>query len=291
MPAPIALDLLAQFVAVAETTSFSLAARRLGVTKATVSRGIARLERELGVELVHRTTRRVALSTAGTALYERAAPALEALRQAAAGLPEREEKPSGELRITAPTDFGLAILPELVARFVARYPSVRLDARVTNRVVDLVAEGFDMAIRATGRPRDSSLTIRRLTRVGGRYYAAPAYLARRGEPRTVAEAGHTWIFPGMVPLAALGLPRGYRPELLGDDFVFIREAARHGAGIGLMPEFLAEPHVLAGELCRVLPTVHRDFGSFSLVYPSSGQVPRKLTAFRDFLVEALAVRQ
>src|SRR6516162_9126880 len=129
------LELLTSFIAVAETSSFSAAAERLGTSKATVSRAIARLEEGVGAELVHRTTRRVALSTAGIALYERAAPHLAQLRSAVCSLPELEEAPSGELRITAPIDIGATLLPEVVARFTLRYPAVRVDARLTNRVV------------------------------------------------------------------------------------------------------------------------------------------------------------
>src|SRR5882672_9474023 len=117
-------DLLAAFVAVAEETSFSKAARRLGITKGTVSRSIARLEDLLGAELVHRNTHKVALSTAGTALYERTAPHLAALDRAVGTMPERSERPSGELRITAPHDFAAILLPELVAQFLVRYPEV-----------------------------------------------------------------------------------------------------------------------------------------------------------------------
>src|SRR5262245_31868470 len=113
----VALDLLQAFVAVAETSSFSAAAERLGTSKATVSRAIAKLEEGVGAELVHRTTRQVALSTAGTALYERAAPHLAALQKSVCTLPELEEAPSGELKITAAIDIGATLLPEVVARF------------------------------------------------------------------------------------------------------------------------------------------------------------------------------
>ena len=114
---PLDFGLLAMFAAVAEETSFSKAARRLGITKGTVSRGIARLEDDVGAELIHRTTHKVSLSTAGTALYERTAPHLSALERAFGELPERAEQPSGELRMTAPHDFAAMVLPELISQF------------------------------------------------------------------------------------------------------------------------------------------------------------------------------
>jgi DNA-binding transcriptional LysR family regulator len=152
------LDLLRFFVTVAETASFSVAARKLGVTKSSVSRGVAALEAALGAQLLHRTTRTVALSTAGSELYQRTAPALAAIRAALGSLPERDEHPSGILRITAPNDLGATLLSEVTVRFLARYPQVKVDVRLTNRKVDLVAEGFDLAVRAaTGKLADSSL--------------------------------------------------------------------------------------------------------------------------------------
>src|SRR5262252_4971609 len=142
MVATIDFALVGPFLAVADTASFSAAAKAMGVTKGTVSRAVARLEASVGAELFHRTTRQVALSTAGAALYERTAPHLAAIRQALGTLPEREERPSGELRITAPTELGSTLLAEVVAEFTARYPEVRVDAHLTNRKVDIVGEGF-----------------------------------------------------------------------------------------------------------------------------------------------------
>jgi DNA-binding transcriptional LysR family regulator len=179
---PANLDLLATFVAVAEAQSFSRAARALGVTKGTVSRGVQRLERAIGAELLHRDTHRVMLSDAGAALYERSAPALRSLREAAcAALPTRDEEPAGELRVATTLDFGRLILPELVARFSLRYPKVRFDLRVSNTRVDLLGERIDVAIRAAPeRITDARFAVRRLGSPEVRLYAAPS---SRGSPR------------------------------------------------------------------------------------------------------------
>jgi DNA-binding transcriptional LysR family regulator len=279
---------LAIFAAVVEEASFSKAAQKLGIGKGTVSRAIARLERLLGAELVHRTTHSVALSTAGTALYERTAPHLSALDRAVLDLPERAREPSGVLRLTAPHDFGVVILPELLAQFARRYPDVRVDVRVTNVQLNLVAEGIDLAIRASANARkDSSLTSRRLGSTAGGFYAAPSYVARRGKPKRLGEPKHDWI---LIPrlTAPWKLPERASLRFACDDFLLARDLVREGAGIGYLPGFLAAPYVSDG-LVESVPLVDapRETGSFFLVYPSSGQVPRKVTAFRDFLLERL----
>jgi DNA-binding transcriptional LysR family regulator len=277
--------LLAIFAAVAEATSFSKAARKLGVGKGTVSRSIARLESLLGAELIHRTTHTVALSTAGTALYERTAPHLAALDRAVLDLPERASEPSGELRLTAPYDFGIVVLPEILAEFALRYPEIQVDVRLTNARLDLVAEGIDLAIRASSAQRkDSSLTSRRLGNANIGVYAAPAYLARRGKPKRFAEPKHDWIVHSAV-LAHLKLGRSTSARILCDDFLLLRELVRAGAGAGFLPSFLALPYLRQGLIESVpVPELPREGGALFLLYPSSGQVPRKVAAFRDFLV-------
>ena len=156
------LNLLTVFDAVARTASFSAAARELRLPKSSVSRAIARLEAELGVQLLFRTTRQVSLSAAGTAFHDRLAPLLRSLRAAVGELPEREEEPSGTLRVTAPVDLGVLFLAEMVTRYTARYPGVSVDLHLTGRVVDLVGEGFDVALRVAGRLADSTLVARNL---------------------------------------------------------------------------------------------------------------------------------
>lgn len=284
----VSLDLLATFVAVAEAKSFSKAAQTLGITKGTVSRGIARLESIVGAELIHRTTHRVALSTAGTALYERAAGPVHALGDAIGCLPEAAEAPSGRLRLTVPHDFGASILPELLVGFSQRYPEIVVDVHVSNDAIDLVAEGFDVAIRASSSPlADSTLIARRLGTSASALFAAPGYVARRGEPKTLGDSDHEWI----------AFRRGedflrdvddVTPRIACDDIIMLRELIVAGAGIGMLPVALAHAAVASGALVGVLRDHHTEHRSaLYLVYPSSGQVPRKLEAFRDFLVDSL----
>jgi DNA-binding transcriptional LysR family regulator len=287
------LNALELFVAVAETNSFSTAARKLGLPKSTVSRGLQRLERELKVTLVNRTTRQVSLSTAGEALLERVAPRLAELKKAVGDLPETEEKPSGHLRVTAAVDFGATWLPELVTAFVARCPSVSVEVNVSNRLVDLVGERFDLAFRAAGeRLKDSALMARKLGPVGMRVFASPQYLARRGTPRTPRELdGHEWIVfrkAGRAQLESGDETATVELEgrLAADDLFFIREAALAGAGLALLPAFLAEHEVEAGRLARVLPRYETRSGAMWVVTPG-GQLPKRTIAFRDFAIEWL----
>jgi DNA-binding transcriptional LysR family regulator len=283
------LNLLGLFVAVAETGSFSKAARKLGLPKSSVSRGVASLEASVGTQLLHRTTRQVSLSTAGASLYERTAPLLASLKEAVGTLPEREEAPSGELRLTAPHDMGATFLPEVIARFTARYASVRIDCRLTNRNVDLVAEGFDLALRASGsKLADSSLRVRRLGTLDVQLYASPMYLARRGTPRAPEDlAQHDLVaFRGLKFLGELGLPEKHA-RVLADDMLFIRETVKAGSGIAALPTFLAQADVTSGQLVRVLPRYTQPSTSLVMLYPRTQHVPRKVLAFRDFLLEFL----
>lgn len=282
------LRLLNVFVAVCELSSFSKAAIELGVTKATVSRSIARLEAELGVELLHRTTHSVSTSSAGAALYERCASHIHALARALSDLPERDESPAGMLRITAPHDFGATVLTEVIAAFRLRCPQVHFDLRLSNDTVDLVAQGFDAAVRAgPSRLADSSLIARKLAKVSARFYASPAYLARRGEPRSYGEPDHEWIEFARGPKPGRASANSLEHALRCDDLTALGNLLLAGAGIGLLPGLMARPHLATGALVPVLPKLEMGAGWMYFVYPSSGQVPRKLSAFRDFLVNAL----
>lgn len=289
--APVDLNLLPLFVAVAEAASFSAAAEKLGVRRSSVSRSVAALERALGVQLFSRTTRSVALTTAGTALYAKVAPQLGGLRESLSSLPEREEEPSGQLRISAPADFGAVVLAPMVAAFAARYPRVQVDVRLSNRVADLVAEGFDLALRltGTGRLKDSSLVARRLSELELQLFASPAYLARTGAIRSLGElAEHDWVWHRDQPLPR-PLPKPKRaPHVSCDDPNFAWKLARAGAGVTLLPPYLVREDVAAGALVRVLPRFSLRSGAVYLVHPPARHVPKKVSAFTAFLVEALA---
>jgi len=282
------LNLLSLFVTAARATSFAQAAHQLALPRSSVSRGIAALERALGAQLFHRTTRQIALTTSGTALYAKLAPQLAALTEILGSVPAHDREPSGELRITTPT-VDMAPLPEVLTAFTERYRDIQLDVRVSNRIVDLVAERFDAALRiAIERMPDSTLIARRLTRLDLRVFAAPSYLARAGTPRTLHEAaGHAWVMvPFKLPPPFLA-PRT-RPRIVADQAVFLCHAIVAGAGLALLPSCLVRDHLAAGRLVRVLPRYAVESGALYFVHAPSRHVPAKVFALRDFLVEHFA---
>jgi DNA-binding transcriptional LysR family regulator len=291
------LNLLTVFEAVARTTSFSTAARELHLPRSSVSRAIARLESELGVQLLFRTTRQVTLSAVGTTLYDRVVPHLGSVKAALGELPEREEQPSGELRVTAPMDLGLLFLPEVVVRYTARYPAVSVSLALTSQMVDLVAEGIDVALRVSPPLKDSTLVARPVATLVLQLVASPLYLARRGTPRTEADLdGHDWVlFEAAARKVRLNGPRGPvevvpHGRIQCDDMLFVRNVLRAGAGIGLLPAFVADPEVAGGSLVRVLPRYEQLGGRLYVVSPAARHVPRRVVAFRDLVFEVLKLR-
>ncbi|MEI9952970.1 MAG: LysR family transcriptional regulator [Pseudomonadota bacterium] len=291
---PGSLDDLAVFVAIARVGTVSGAALKLHSPKSSVSRALARLEAALGEQLVQRTTRRSRLSAAGEALLARAEPLVAALEEnlaPRAGM----QAPSGLLRITCTIDFGAMVVAELVARFIARYPTVQVEVHGTNSIVDLVAGGFDLGLRVSGKRglRDSTLVARRVGTLHTQLVASPSYLARRSAPRNVRDLReHDWVTYGGAQAflqetkgASKNVP--IRSRIQCDDMFFARAAARAGAGIALLPSFLAEPEISAGSLIAVLPKWQLATGALWLVHPPARNLPAKVSAFRDLVVEAL----
>ena len=277
------LNDVATFVRVAEGGGFTAAAKALGVPKSTVSRSLARLEKALGVRLLHRTTRALALTDAGRAYFERVHDALSGVAEASADVVDLGKDPRGTIRITAPVDIGQALLAEVITRFVEKYPDVRFEVSLTARVVDLVAEGFDLAVRASPL-RDSSLVARRLGGAGMGLFASLDYLKRRGTPAKVADlAGHEFIgFRAESmrgPLVLSGPDGEERAHVVGgieaDDLLFVHRLIVAGAGIGLMPLFLAAcaPKAEREGLARVLPEWSLRGPALSVVAPPC---PRRL---------------
>jgi DNA-binding transcriptional LysR family regulator len=289
--APIDLNLVRAFVEVFDTLSFSKAALRLGVPRSTVSRSILALERALKTELFRRTTRSVAATPEGVALYDHLLPSLQAIDRALEDTPRQQEKPTGTLKITATNDIGLALLTEATARFIARYPEVNCEVVLTPRVVDLVRENFDLAIRVAGRTLKSSsaLQARKIATIRGEYFASPTYLARHGTPKSRAElAGHRHIAfrgaPGQTQL------NDAPARVLTDDLLFARDVARHDGGIAVLPTFMADEDVTAGTLVRLLPYDDEFTGTVWLVQPRLKNVPARVIAFRSMLLEFLRHR-
>ena len=284
-------NLLPFFIAVADNGSISAAARKLEAPKSSVSRAIASLEQALGVQLFHRTTREVQLTTACTAFYEQARPVVAAFRQLTASLPEQEAEPSGTLRITVPLDMALTFLVSAFAQFLLRYPNVQLDVRPSNRMTELAGEGFDAALRVAPKLKDSSLVARRLGIVDLGIYGAPKYIAQFGAPRALSDCvKHRWVsFSGLSRLPS-ELKAVTARRISTDDLLLTHRMVRAATGLGVLPGYLAHEDVLAGNLVRVLPSWKQTVGTLFFVYPPAQHLPRKVAALRDYLVDVLAQR-
>ena len=284
------LDGIAVFVKVVQAGSFSGAARLLGIPNTTVSAKVARLEKRLGVTLIHRTTRKLSVTPAGHAYFERCVRGLEEIETAEAEVSLSATEPRGLLRVTAPGDVAMGMLPPIVSRFLKRYPRTRVEIVVANRVLDLVAEGVHLAIRAAAL-RDSTLVARRFMAFTGGLWASRVYLGRKGTPRSPAELEHhdCLVFPrfSAQPLQLTdGRSRieiGLKGRLAVDDPQTLRNFIVQGEGIGTLPGYLARDAVLV----RVLPKWTWTTGALSFVYPGQRFVPANVRAFID---TALAMR-
>jgi len=283
------LDDLALFMAVAKTGGVTAAARQLGVPKSTISRGLGRLEEALDVTLVRRTTRRVALTAAGEWLRERTAPQLAAVQAALVELPQATQEPSGTLRVAAPVDLGATLLAEIVTTFTRRYPRIDVDVRISNVVVSLGAEGIDVALRVSARPlRSSSLVARRAGTIRVSLCASPQYVAQRGVPADLAAlAQHDLIHYRGITDRALAR---HQARVNCDDLLFARAAAVTGAGIALLPVFLADEDLAAGRLVRILPDTPWRSGTLWLVHAGGSRAAPHVVAFRDCALDVLRRR-
>jgi DNA-binding transcriptional LysR family regulator len=281
---------------VVETGSFSAAARRLGVPKSTVSRRIARLEKDLGVRLVQRTTRKLGLTDAGELYYEHCSRALAQLEEGHRTLSRMQQAPSGTLRLSAPPDLAQPLVGQLIAEFGDRFPDVRVIAEMTTRVVDLVAEGFDLAIRA-GTLLDSSLVARRLATFGIRLWASPGYLAKAGTPKEPADLrGHrclllgsertraNWSLEGPLGIVSVDVDG----QLVSNDVTLLRRAAVAGRGIARLPTLTCFEEERAKRLVRVLPDYQLGESGVYAVFPSGAYLSPKVRSFVELAVELMS---
>lgn len=293
MPLP-DLEAWAVFAAVVEHRSFTTAADALGVSKSTVSKAVTRLEARLGQSLFHRTSRRLALTEAGKPLAERAARILaeayaaeEAARDAGAGL-------AGRIRLAAPLGFGVANVAPLVAAFLAEHPGIEIDLHLSDARVDVVADGFDLALRIADLP-DSSLRARKLCTIDGHIVAAPAYLAARGEPAHPADLAHHRL------LGYANVPGPWRLHGPGGEEVTVRPAGPltvnsgeamlpallAGLGIARLPGFIVGPHLASGALTEILAPWRGPPTGLHLLTPPSPLRPARVAALMAFLIARL----
>lgn len=282
---------LRTFVKVVQAGSFTRAAAVLGPDKARVSRIVSRLEQQLGVRLLERTTRSLRLTEVGREIFERAVTVLAAVEDTEQVAARVHDAPRGVLKLTCGVEFGMLAVNRWVSTYLERHPAVSVEADYTNRVVDLVHEGFDLAIRV-GELADSSLAARRLGELRYGLYAAPAYLDRHGTPRSVAALQrHARImFTGgifksgwrLVDARGTTLVPGPARLAVNNSFA-ARAAAEAGLGIALLPETIGR---LAPALKRVLPRVEGPRVPYSAVFPSARYLTPKVRAFVDLALQS-----
>ncbi|WP_373047521.1 LysR family transcriptional regulator [Vulgatibacter sp.] len=278
---------VAVFVQVVRSGSFTAAARELEMQKSSVSRKVAELEASLGARLLQRTTRTLHLTDEGRIFYEHGQRALAELEEAELALGGMRAEPRGLLRVTAPLSFGF--VGPIVAAFLGHYPEVQVEMVCTDRVVDLVEEGFDVAIRA-GRLPDTSLIARKLGHSPRFLVASRSYLKGRARPRKPEDlAGHTCLTFGSQH-AVWRLASGERSaevkvegKLAANDYDLIREAAIAGGGIALVPELGCTGALREGKLERLLPAWTSEETPIHALYPSTRHLAAKVKAFVAFL--------
>lgn len=283
------------FVAIAQTKRLGAAADRLGLVRSAVSRRLQEIEERLGVQLVTRNTRNLSLTDAGQEYYSRALTILEDVDAAEANLSKVRSDAAGRLHISAPLSWSVMHLAPLVPEFSERYPKIELDINLNDRVVDVIEEGFDLALRIS-RLKDSTLVARDIAPVRHVVCASPAYFRRHGKPKRPDDLRHhrclsyanvdprlCWLFqdPGTKALFSVDVPVLARVNN-GDA---LREMAMAGAGVAILPAFVVCHAVEAGHLQTVLNEFIRPPLHLYAIYPSRRHLSAKVQVFVDFLLE------
>ena len=288
------LDAMRVFVAVVERNGFSAAAEALGISTAGVTRQVAALEKRLSTRLLNRTTRRVSPTTTGAAYFDQCVRLLAEFDALEGSIGAQALQPSGTLRINAPVSYGIARLGPLLASYRAAHPQVELDLSLSDRLVDMVEEGYDLALRITRAPHPS-LIARQLGQAQIRMCASPAYLAQHGHPTTPEDlsthdclgysywsGGDHWTLRGPRGEASVAVSGSLRVNN-GD---VLREAAIAGLGIVLQPDFLVEQALADGRLVPVLPGWEAPPIGIYAVYASRSHLAPKVRSFIDHLLAA-----
>lgn len=280
-----------EFVAVAETDSFTQAAKRLGISTAQVSRQVSALEARLATRLFYRTTRKVSLTEAGQIYFQHCRHVLDGLAEAERTITNLHSKPRGKLRITAPVIYGEKTIAPLVNDFVLRYPELEVDLELTNRTLDLVAEGYDMAVRM-GNLESSTLMARRLASRTQYVCASPGYMTSHGAPHSLSELhSHNclqgsldhWRFQENQKARSIKVKGNFR---CGSGWALL-DAALKGVGIVQLPAYYVQPHLQSGHLVALL-TQHQppDEGIWA-VYPHTHHLSPKVRYLLDHLAQSL----
>lgn len=290
------LTALKVFRQVVEQGGFAAASRQLGLSPAAVSKNIAELEAHVAARLLNRTTRRMSLTEAGRQYYDQVARILDDLREAESSLGPLQQEPAGTLRVSAPLSLSLTLLAGAMPRFLARYPRLSLDLHLEDRRIDLVKEGFDVAIRGSDRLEDSSLVARKLLTLDHVLCGAPAYFRQHGVPVQPADlrrlecvrftlSGHAdeWTFQRAGQVERIPARGRYQVS----SSLAVCDALRAGFGVSLVPRVYVQADLDSGALQAVLPDWVPVQTEVYAVYPSRRHMVAKVRALVDFLVEEL----
>lgn len=292
-------DELAMFCAVAELHGFSPAARRLQVTKSAVSKAVQRLETRLETRLLHRTTRKISLTEAGEAFYRHARRALAEAAAAEDAVASLGGAPRGRIRLAAPMSFGLTVIAAHLPDFMVRYPGLSVDLQLGDRRVDIVAGGYDLAVRVGELP-DSNMVALPIGHMPAVLVAAPAYLRAHAAPECLADlhrheclhysyelGAHVWHFDGPDGHETVRLEGRYQVN----SSIALRTAALAGLGVSRIPLYLVKDDLATGRLVQLLPGYSMDRGVINAVLPERGFIPQKVRLLADFLKASLAADQ
>jgi len=289
------LTYLETFSAVVENGSFTAAAQTMGVSKPVVSKQVSQLEQHLGVQLLHRTTRRLRLTHAGEVFANYAHRIMLDVREAERSVLPLQHEPKGRLRITAPESLAMSLLPEALVNFQQKYPKIELDIQVSGRMVNLVEEGIDVALRV-GELEDSSLMARRLMTCGFHVCASPEYLQKQGKPEHPSELEtHNCLIYSPAPHAdnwqfrdeqGKNFSIKVKGNLRSDTGNILMNAALNAKGIFIGPTFMIDSALEEGQLETVLDEYRPMTTGLYAVYPYSKLVSTKVRAFVDFIAES-----
>jgi DNA-binding transcriptional LysR family regulator len=287
------LNEMAIFVHVVEASSFTGAARNLGLPKSTVSRKITQLEERLGVRLIQRTTRSLRLTDTGNAYYGHCSRILSEIEEANLAVTHMQTTPTGTLRVTAPVLFGSTVLATLIADFIDQHPQLKIDLVLSDQVLDLVQEGIDVAFRI-GQLEDSSLIGRYLGDVSPTLCASPEYISRFGKPqkpsdledhRVVGPAG--WTSWNLTDENGKELHINVKPKVQANDFATLYSLTLAGTGITPLPALIAAPGIQTGNLVQILPEFPFETSPIHALYPSNRHLSAKVRSFVDFVIESI----
>ena len=289
------LPYLATFAAVVENGSFTAAADALGISKPVVSKQVSQLEKHLGVQLLQRTTRRLHLTHAGEVFASYSRQIMSDLREAEQSVLPLQSEPQGRLRISAPESLAISMLPDLLQSFQQQFPKIELDINVSGRLVDLVEERMDVALRV-GKLEDSSLIARRLMPCGFHVCASPEYLKKHGRPQHPRELEeHNCLIYSFAPHPNNWLFKNTQGEnisidvtgdLCSDSGSILMNATLNGKGLFLGPTYMIENALKEGTLETVLDPYMLGSTALYVIYPNSKFVSTKVRAFVDFIAES-----